>query len=117
MLAAPAGFFKYQSPRRQHAPQHFKDRLGGDGVTRVATPFQERCHHRCNAVSVTRKIALEAAGRGTAGTRVSTRRPFLTATSSLSPSGKPGFLKLVALEETRFSSQPLDFVVKFLLAP
>jgi hypothetical protein len=26
-------------------------------------------------------------------------------------------LKLVALEETRFSSQPLDFVVKFSLAP
>ena len=27
MLAAPAGYFEYQSPRRQYAPQHFKDRL------------------------------------------------------------------------------------------
>jgi hypothetical protein len=27
MLAAPAGYFKYQSPRRQYAPQHFEDRL------------------------------------------------------------------------------------------
>jgi hypothetical protein len=27
MRAAPAGYFKYQSLRRQYAPQHFKDRL------------------------------------------------------------------------------------------
>ena len=27
MLAAPAGYFKYQSPRRQYAPQCFKDWL------------------------------------------------------------------------------------------
>ena len=27
ILAAPAGYFKYQSPRWQHAPQHLKDRL------------------------------------------------------------------------------------------
>ena len=27
MLAAPAGYFKYQSPRWQYAPQHFDDRL------------------------------------------------------------------------------------------
>ena len=27
MLTAPAGYFKYQSPRWQHTPQHFKDRL------------------------------------------------------------------------------------------
>jgi hypothetical protein len=27
MLAAPAGYFKYQSPRWQYAPQHFEDRL------------------------------------------------------------------------------------------
>jgi hypothetical protein len=27
MLAAPAGYFKYQSLRWQYAPQHFKDRL------------------------------------------------------------------------------------------
>ena len=27
MLPAPAGYFKYQSLRRQYAPQHFKDRL------------------------------------------------------------------------------------------
>jgi hypothetical protein len=51
MLAAPAGFFKYQSPRRQHAPQHFKDRLAvtalrrlqrrfSNGVTTAATPFR-----------------------------------------------------------------------------
>ena len=27
MLPAPAGYFKYQSLRRQYAPQYFKDRL------------------------------------------------------------------------------------------
>ena len=27
MLAAPAGYFKYQSLRRQYAPQHFEYRL------------------------------------------------------------------------------------------
>jgi hypothetical protein len=27
MLAAPACYLKYQSLRRQYAPQHFKDRL------------------------------------------------------------------------------------------
>jgi hypothetical protein len=27
MLAAPAGYFKYQSPRWQYAPEHFEGRL------------------------------------------------------------------------------------------
>jgi len=35
MLAAPAGYFKYQSPRRKYAPQHFKDRLAVASDVRV----------------------------------------------------------------------------------
>ena len=39
MLAAPAGYFKYQAPRWQHAPQYFKDRLAVASDVRMIQPW------------------------------------------------------------------------------
>ena len=43
MLAAPAGYFKYQSPRWQHAPQHFEDRLAVASDVRIVQAWIGFC--------------------------------------------------------------------------
>ena len=75
----------------------------GNGVTTVATPFQERCHHRCNAVSVVSKIASEQFGRRSRARGQVRDHPAPVLDRDL---------EIVALKEPRFSPQLIDLAVK-----
>jgi hypothetical protein len=83
-------------------------RLDGRGQRRYdgRNAVSERCHRQCAAVSV-RKIVSErsTAGRGPGQVR-STQRPFLNATSSLSPSRKSGFHPKRLIWRLTFRSRP-----------